>query len=242
MSYNYIVDNTTVNFTYGNAGREYIVIHYTGNSTDTAKANANYFRNVNRNASAHFFVDDNDVVEVVNADNTAWAVGVNYGGQLFGICNNSNSLSIEMCSTNSEISDETFNNTIELTRNLMSQYGIPTDNVVRHYDVCGKSCPGWNGWIPPNETIWNDFKSKLNGSIEPNRKEETNMQCFYTKNNQAPVIFFDGVGFHPLADPDEVNILNQIYRDNNGRDIPSYNWNDDAPWFVRLEDAINRKM
>ena len=61
MGYNYAIDHTQVNYTPGNSGRLYIVIHYTGNLTDTAKNNANYFRDADRGASAHLFVDESDV-------------------------------------------------------------------------------------------------------------------------------------------------------------------------------------
>ena len=40
---------------------QYIVIHYTGNKGDTAKNNADYFYGGNRQASAHYFVDDNSI-------------------------------------------------------------------------------------------------------------------------------------------------------------------------------------
>ena len=80
MGYNYAIDHTRVNYTIGNSGRLYIVLHYTGNNTDTAKANANYFRDANRGASAHLFVDESDVYEVVSLNNTAWAVGVDSEG------------------------------------------------------------------------------------------------------------------------------------------------------------------
>lgn len=164
MSYTLVKDHTKVNYTKGNTGRKYIVIHYTGNSTDTAKANANYFRTVNRGSSAHYFVDASTVYEVVDPANTAWAVGRNYGSNnLYGKCTNGNSISIEMCSTNSKISDATFNNTVQLTKTLMQKYSIPASRVVRHWDVCSKRCPGWAGWIPSNETLWNKFKSKLGG-------------------------------------------------------------------------------
>lgn len=154
--------HTLVNFTKGNSGRRYIVIHYTGNGTDTAVANANYFYNVNRGASAHYFVDANSIYEVVAPTDTAWAVGRNFGSNnLFGKCKNGNSISVEMCSTNGKISDATFNNTVELTKALMKKYNIPAANVVRHYDVCSKQCPGWTGWLPPNQSIWNKFKAKI---------------------------------------------------------------------------------
>ncbi|MDY4813077.1 MAG: peptidoglycan recognition family protein [Ruminococcus sp.] len=162
MSYNLIKKHTKVNYSKGNSGRKYIVLHYTGNKTDTAAANANYFYDVNRDASAHYFVDDNNVYEVVSPDNTAWSVGVNYGtNNLFGKCTNSNSINIEMCSANGKISDKTFANAVALTKVLMSEYNIPVSRVVRHYDVCSKQCPGWKGWTGSDTSLWKKFKSAL---------------------------------------------------------------------------------
>ena len=162
MSYKLKKLHTKCNYEKGNSGRHYIVIHYTGNTTDTAKANANYFYNTNRGASAHYFVDDNKVYEVVSPNNTSWAVGVNYGhNNLFGKCTNYNSINIEMCSTKGKISDKTFANTVALARKLMNTYNIPVSRVVRHYDVCSKICPGWYGWVGDNESIWKKFKSEL---------------------------------------------------------------------------------
>lgn len=134
-------DLTRVNYTRGNAGRKYIVIHYTGNITDTAKGNANYFRDTDRGASAHYFVDKNAIYQVVSDEDTAWAVGRNFGSNnLFGRCNNNNSISIEMCSDGGRIAPETLQNTIDLTKHLMIKFNIPASNVVRHYDVCSKQC------------------------------------------------------------------------------------------------------
>ena len=164
MSYKLIKNLTTVNYTKGNKGRKYIVIHYTGNRTDTAAANANYFKSVNRGASAHYFVDRTQVVQVVSDNDTAWSVGVNYGSNnLFSKCKNNNSINIEMCSTNGKIADETYNNTVALTKSLMKKYGIPASRVVRHWDVCSKACPGWTGWgaAGKDASIWNKFKKDI---------------------------------------------------------------------------------
>lgn len=70
---------------------------------------------------------------------------------------------------------------------------------------------------------------------------EESMQCFYTVDGKGPVIWFDGQNLHPLSHPDEMNILNTIYKANNGKDMPSYNWQSKAPWHARLEAAIKRK-
>lgn len=162
-----IQDFTEVNFDSGRFGHkiEYIVIHYTGNFDDSAKANANYFREVDRQSSAHYFIDENDIVQVVHEYDTAWAVGVNYGSNnLFNKCKNYNSLSIEMCGTAGKVGDRTFQKTVEVVKALMKKYNVPIQNVVRHYDVCSKQCPGWDGWLPPNETLWKKLKAAVIGN------------------------------------------------------------------------------
>lgn len=146
-------------------GIKYIVLHYTGNQTDTAKANANWFAGGKRGASAHYFVDGTSIYQSVEDSNAAWHVGKNYGSNnLFGKCTNKNSIGIEMCSSKGAITATTITNAVALTRYLMSLYGVPAANVVRHYDVCSKRCPGWTGWLPPDESKWKAFKAQLDAA------------------------------------------------------------------------------
>ena len=155
-------DITRVNYESGNSGRKYIVIHYTGNETDRAAANANYFRDTWRGVSAHLFVDPNEIVEVVRESDTSFAVGKNYGkNNLYNICTNRNSISIEMCSNGGKVAGTTFNNTVDLVKHLMSKYNIPVERVVRHWDVCSKRCPGWSGWLPGDDNLWKQFKEAI---------------------------------------------------------------------------------
>src|SRR5699024_11355396 len=72
---------------------EYIVIHFVG-ASGQALANANYFYNVYREASAHLFIDPNVTYEVVPENRVAWHVGDGRGK--YGITNN-NSLGIDGC-------------------------------------------------------------------------------------------------------------------------------------------------
>ena len=135
---------------------KYIVCHYTGNSKDTALSNANFFNQCNRNASAHYFVDDKNIYQVVEESNSAWAVGDGKGRNRI---TNRNSISIEMCTSgNYQISEATENNAAELVKYLMKKYNVKVDHVVRHYDASYKCCPNWsnNCW-----SRWNRFKSKL---------------------------------------------------------------------------------
>ena len=39
------------------------------------------------------------------------------------------------------INEQTQNKTLEVVQWLMEKYGVPLENVVRHYDVTGKLCP-----------------------------------------------------------------------------------------------------
>ena len=135
---------------------KYIVLHYTGNSKDTAYNNAKYFNGGNRNASAHYFVDDNNIYQVVEDNKGAWHVG-NTKTEV----NNKNSIGIEMCcSGNYQISEKTEANAIELVKHLMAKYNIPIANVRTHAEVTkyGKTCPNWNA---NNWQRWNNFKAKL---------------------------------------------------------------------------------
>ena len=61
---------------------KYIVIHYTGNKGDTARANCNYFRCSNTAyAGAHFFVDrTGKICESVKLKYPAWSVGGGWMG------------------------------------------------------------------------------------------------------------------------------------------------------------------
>lgn len=169
-----MIINATLHAKAGNYGGlrnasaiRYIVLHYTANKNDTARNNCQYFHNNKVSASAHYFVDDDPVAyQSVKDTEVAYSVGgAKYpdtkGGLYYGKVTNSNSISIEMCSTNGKIAQATFNNAVELTKTLMKKYNIPASNVVRHFDVNGKPCPGWAGWIYPYEPIWDTFKRAI---------------------------------------------------------------------------------
>lgn len=158
--------NTHINLALGRKIK-YIAIHYTAGFTSkkgAARATRNVF--LSRKASADFVVDDFEIVRI-NPDVRnyyCWSVGdpkntVTGGGRLYGVATNKNTISIEICSnllpkTNTKIpnhggwyfTDASLNNALKLVRYLMKEYNVPKENVVRHYDVSGKLCPGIIGW------------------------------------------------------------------------------------------------
>lgn len=153
-----------------NKRNEYIVIHYVG-AVSTAKNNADYFENVNRNASANYFVDENEIYRVVKDSDKAWHVGG--ADKYYNNCRNSNSIGIEMCcymnNGKLDIKDEVIDRTIELTKELIAKYNISVENVVRHYDVTHKNCPAP---FVEDTSRWESFKARLLGN-NSNSSNET---------------------------------------------------------------------
>lgn len=201
---NFIIkDNlTTRNFTNGKdvSRIKYIVIHYTANNGDTAWSNTNYFKSVYRGASAHYFVDENSTIwRCVRDEDISWHCGggiVNSdGASYYKKCVNSNSIGIEMCSRKYSngtyyFKDQTIINCALLVMLLMKKYNIPVENVIRHYDVTGKTCPAP---FVNNIQNWNNFKKQLvNNKTEHYAKEY--LDKLIDKqiiNNQSAWIDFD---------------------------------------------------
>ena len=156
---------------------KYIVIHYTGNTSDLAVNNAKYFAGANRKASAHFFVDEQEIYLSVPMNCTAWHCGADDPWHPY--CRNSNSIGIEMCcSGNYKVSEATKANAVNLIAALCKQMGIEAKEVdsyvLRHYDVTGKQCPAQ--MAGGNNAEWKEFKeaikSALGGTIKEEPKQE----------------------------------------------------------------------
>lgn len=158
---NFICANSG-NFTPGRSQNiAYIVIHYTANNGDTAKNNCLYFQNNVVKASSHYFVDENEAVQSVQDSDTAWHCGAS--SYVHPTCRNANSIGVELCSRQDAegtyyFLKETQQRAAELVRQLMETYGIPAENVLRHYDVTGKKCPAP---YVENPAAWQSFLDRL---------------------------------------------------------------------------------
>ena len=149
----------------GNKKIEYIVIHDTGNTRAGAGANNHYlyFNGGDRQASAHYFVDDKEILQLVEDENTAWHCGDAKGK--YNITNQ-NSIGIEICVNSDGDYSKALLKTIELTTYLMDKHNIPLDKVVRHYDASRKNCPA--SMSKNNWEAWNGFKIALKREIDNN--------------------------------------------------------------------------
>ena len=107
--------------------------------------------------SAHYFVDETSIYQIVKDEDIAWHCG---DGKGKSSCTNSNSIGIEMCSKKQNgqfyIPAETIKNAAKLAKALMQKYNISTQNLLRHYDVSGKQCPEP---FVRNPSEWDNFKT-----------------------------------------------------------------------------------
>lgn len=130
---------------------KFIVVHDTGNLSMGAGAENHYkyFNKPGRNASAHYFVDSKETLQIVEDHNAAWHCGDGKGR--FGITNR-NSIGIELCINSDENWEFTKKRGIELIRYLLVKHDLSKDSLVRHYDASLKNCPGrmskmgWREW------------------------------------------------------------------------------------------------
>ncbi|MGG5460729.1 SH3 domain-containing protein [Clostridium sp. B9] len=139
---------------------KYIVIHDTDNrkAGADAMANRNYFANhPNAKASAHYIVDDDEIVQALEDTWKGWHVGDGNNPNI----NNSTTIAIELCVNKGNDFDKTVETGIELTKHLMNKYNIPAENVVMHRDASGKTCSRM--MIEDRPSLWPYFKSRVSG-------------------------------------------------------------------------------
>lgn len=175
---------------------KWIVVHYVGacdwktGFESTAENNCRYYATSNVGASANFYVDSKGVWQSVPWDSTryAWHCGCDtskyqfliYDGPIY--CSNSNALGVEICTckmnpaTRSAYDNDwyfdprTYANAVEFIKQLMKEFNIDINHVVRHYDVNSihKPCPSqFVGndikayYGKTGEQNWAEFKQKL---------------------------------------------------------------------------------
>lgn len=161
---------------------EYIVVHYTANTGDTAQNNLDYFARTKTGTSAHYFVDENEVCQSVQDTDTAWHCGSNNPRHPY--CRNANSIGVEMCNSVGGVPEAVRARTAAFVRQKMKEYGIDSSHVLRHYDVTGKRCPA--PWVD-NPAEWMEFKKMLEEDDDMSYEQfEQYMNRYLTERNAKP--------------------------------------------------------
>lgn len=144
-----------------------VVVHYVANvKAPTAMQNRNYFDNLAdqteategaTSASSHFVIGvDGEIVQCVPISEISYTS--NY--------RNIDTVSIECCHPDEtgQFTQATYDSLVRLTAWLCDETGISRKDVIRHYDVNGKTCPLY---FVEHEDAWEAFLKDVEHYKEP---------------------------------------------------------------------------
>lgn len=220
------------------------------NGADGPNATTEYYKSYLQRANlengfAHYYVCSDGILQTEDDSNCAWHCGDSNG--------NLNFLGIEVCQSMGDLNTFRSNEekALQLAAQKCKQYGIvPSANTIMlHQEVFATACPHRSveihgGASATKAYFINRIKELMSGSqsITANQEGESDeMRCLFTVEGKGAVFYFDGYQVKTLANPDEMKILQEIYKANNGHDMPTYKWSPKAPWYRRLMDVLNRK-
>jgi N-acetylmuramoyl-L-alanine amidase len=128
-----------------------IIIHYVENPGTTARQNVAYIDGLDnsktRYASAHYFVDDKEIIQIIPDSERAYHIGANRYtdiGLSISSYPNARTIGIEFCHPDKtgKPNYQTYKHLVELCKYLCSKYNLnPLTDILRHYDITGKLCP-----------------------------------------------------------------------------------------------------
>lgn len=122
-----------------------VVIHWTANMGKGANAMAHYryFSQATVTASAHYFVDDKQILRIIPENEMAYHVGAkSYKTNYFGSYPNNCLVGVEMCVNPDGDFNKTYWASVWLCADILYRHKLnPDKDLVRHYDITGKDCP-----------------------------------------------------------------------------------------------------
>lgn len=106
-----------------------ITIHNTGNELSASEL-AEKMEEATDHLATHFFVDENEVIQMMPLDWCVWHTGK---GKDYG---NTRTIAVEICRStcSDEVYKEAQRNAIDLIKELMKQFGFTKDNIYFHKD------------------------------------------------------------------------------------------------------------
>lgn len=224
-----------------------IFIH---NGADSQNATAEYYKNYLQrtnleNGFAHYYVCSDGILQAEDDENCAWHCGNSNG--------NLNFLGIEVCQSMGDLNVFKANEekALQLAAQKCKQYGIvPSESTIMlHQEVYATACPHRSVEIHGGASATKAYfikriKELMNGSqvaVSDQKGENEDMQCMFTVEGKGCVYWMhDGV-VTALGHPDEMKILQEIYKANYGHDMPMYKWDPKGPWYKRVMDPLYRE-
>lgn len=135
---------------------KFLVAHEVG-ATSTADANRNYFNNHQPLASAHTFIDDKKILEIVPLWEKAWHVHYDKptDNKMFGDDANDCAIGVELCRTSFK---ESYDRYVWYFAYLCRKFALdPRKHIVSHKVLDPERRSDPESWLNPNGVSWSNF-------------------------------------------------------------------------------------
>lgn len=217
--------------------------HSTGNRNSTAQNEADYMQRKDLNSGFYTHVVGNGrIIQTAPTNRGAWDVGGEWNAETYAAVE-----LIESHKTKDEFMTD-YKIYVNLLRDLAKQAGIPTtlDTAdlagIKTHAFCTANQPNNHSdhmdpypylakWGISKEQFKKDIEQGIAQNINNlniNQGGTTTMFAIYWKKNAKTggkdAYFFNGVEFKHIPNPLTIGVLKTIYRDNNGKNIPEYDW------------------
>ena len=231
--------------------------HSTANPGSTAQNEADYMQRKNLNTGFYTHVVGNgQAIQTAPTNRGCWDVGGGWNSETFA--------AVEQSHKSKEEFMRDYRIYVQLLRDLAKQAGIPvtldTSDLagIKTHAYCTTHQPnnGSDHMDPyPYLAKWGISQAQFKQDIEQgvtqnqntnqnnNNQGVTTMYAIYwklnTKTKGKDAYFFNGAEFKHIPNPLTINVLKTIYKNNNGKDIPEYDWSDKSnPTAGLLEDMF----
>lgn len=142
-----------------------IVVHYTANPGASAMANRNYFEGLKdeqqTKASSNFIIGlEGEVIQCVPTWEIAYASNER----------NIDTVSIECCHPDEtgRFNEETYQSMVRLCAWLCWKFELKEKDVIRHYEVTGKTCPKY---FVEDEKAWKMFRKDVGWTLKDFKRD-----------------------------------------------------------------------
>ena len=217
--------------------------HSTANPNSTAQNEADYMARKDLDTGYYTHVVGNGrVIQTAPTNRGAYDVGGGWNYETYAAVE-----LIESHKTKEEFMID-YKIYVDLLRRLATEGGIPT--TLDTADLAGIKTHAYCTTHQPNNgsdhmdpypylSKWGISREQFKKDVEKgmstenkitNDKEEATMYAIYWKLNPKTkgkdAYFFNGVEYKHIPNPLTINVLKTIYKDNNGKNLPEYDWSE----------------
>lgn len=164
----------------------FLVAHETANNSADADAHQRYFNGINFSASAHTFIDDDKILEIIPLDEKAWHVQYQkpIDNQMYGKDANDAAIGTELCRTGDF--KKAYDKYVWYHAYLCRKFGLnPKKDIVAHSTLDPQRRSDPESWLKPNGVTWNEFVNDVIAYYNDWNKEESSGDTYTVKKGDS---------------------------------------------------------